>query len=104
MQIIQASKPPMTLLDLFLKEPNRPQMIDLTGGQLDLTPEWVPWMMEALIERSLDKKIYLWSDDNLSNDYFWRYLDTKHIDLIQNYEMYGESLLLQGDRRSFLWN
>ena len=84
------------LLELFLKEPNRPNMIDLTGGQPDLTPEWVPWMMEALIERGLDKDIYLWSDDNLSNDYFWRYLDTKQLDLIQSYEMYGRVCCFKG--------
>lgn len=84
------------LIDLFLKEPNRPQMIDLTGGQPDLTPEWVPWMMEALIERGLDKNIFLWSDDNLSNDYFWKYLDENQIDLIQHYEMYGRVCCFKG--------
>lgn len=90
------------LIDLFLKEPNRPQMIDLTGGQPDLTPEWIPWMMEALIERGLEKEIYLWSDDNLSNDYFWKYLDKSQIDLIQNYEMYGRVCCFKGiDEVSF---
>jgi len=63
------------LLELYLKEPTRPMMIDLTGGQPDLTPEWVPWMMEAVTRAGLIESIYLWSDDNLSNDYFWRYLD-----------------------------
>ena len=57
------------MVDLYLKEENPAPMIDLTGGQPDLTPEWIPWMMQTLIERGLDKKIFLWSDDNLSNDY-----------------------------------
>src|ERR1043165_6298843 len=34
------------MLDLYLAEKNPPPMIDLTGGQPDLTPEWVPWMMQ----------------------------------------------------------
>ena len=38
------------LVDLYLRESEatRPGMIDLTGGQPELVPEWVPWMMEAL--------------------------------------------------------
>src|SRR5205085_11623142 len=57
------------MLDLYLAEENPAPMIDLTGGQPDLTPEWIPWMMQTLIEKGLDQKVYLWSDDNLSNDY-----------------------------------
>jgi len=55
-------------------------MIDLSGGQPDLTPEWIPWMMEELNNRGLTDKVYLWSDDNLSNDYFWKYLSDAEID------------------------
>ncbi len=36
------------LIALYLNEVNRPMVIDLTGGQPDLVPEWVPWMMKAL--------------------------------------------------------
>lgn len=93
------------LLDLFLQEPNPPKVIDLTGGQPDLTPEWVLWMMEALVEKGLEKEIYLWSDDNLSNDYFWKYLSDYQIDLIQNYEMYGRVCCFKGiDEASFCIN
>ena len=56
-----------------------PLVIDLTGGQPDITPEWVPWMMEALIDRGLSNHVYLWSDDNLSNDFFWKYLTEEQI-------------------------
>lgn len=84
------------LLDMYLAEEERPLMIDLTGGQPDLTPEWVPWMMEAITNRGMENQIYLWSDDNLSNDYFWRYLSDEQISQIQNYKMYGRVCCFKG--------
>jgi hypothetical protein len=85
-----------------LKEDKPASMIDLTGGQPDLTPEWIPWMMQALKERKLDEKIYLWSDDNLSNDYLWQFLSNEQIDLISSYKMYSRVCCFKGiDERSF---
>lgn len=93
------------LLDLYLAEQDRPMMLDLSGGQPDLTPEWIPWMMQALIDRGLDSKIYLWSDDNLSNDYFWKFLSDEQIGMIQNYEMYSRVCCFKGlDENSFQIN
>ncbi len=93
------------MVDLYLQEDNPPSMIDLTGGQPDLTPEWVPWMMQTLKDRGLDKKIYLWSDDNLSNDYLWKYLTNEQIDLISTYKMYSRVCCFKGiDERSFSLN
>src|SRR5690606_36319878 len=57
------------LIDLYLNESSRPRVIDLSGGQPELVPEWVPWMMRELTDRGLEREVYLWSDDNLSNDY-----------------------------------
>ena len=34
-------------------------------------------------ERGLEGSVYLWSDDNLSNDYFWQHLGSEDIDLIR---------------------
>lgn len=94
-----------TLIDYYLDQDTPPLMIDLTGGQPDLTPEWVPWMMEALIERGLSDKIYLWSDDNLSNDYFWKYLSEEQIELVTTYKMYGRVCCFKGiDEASFAHN
>jgi hypothetical protein len=39
---------PATIINLYLDQPEPPSVIDLTGGQPDLTPEWVPWMMAEL--------------------------------------------------------
>jgi uncharacterized Fe-S cluster-containing radical SAM superfamily protein len=93
------------LLDLYEKEPNPPLLIDLSGGQPDLTPEWVPWMMEALRSRGLENKIFLWSDDNLSNDFFWRYLSPIQINMIVEYKMYARVCCFKGiDEHSFSIN
>lgn len=93
------------MLDLYLAEPNRPPVIDLTGGQPDLTPEWVPWTMRALRERGLDRSVYLWSDDNLSNDYFWRYLTPADRAMVAGYPMYGRVCCFKGfDAESFAFN
>lgn len=93
------------LIDLYLAQPAPPPVIDLSGGQPDLVPEWVPWMMRALRERGLERTVYLWSDDNLSSDYFWRYLDAGDIDLIAEYENYGKVCCFKGmDPESFSFN
>jgi uncharacterized Fe-S cluster-containing radical SAM superfamily protein len=96
---------PTDLLELYLAEPDHPKIIDLSGGQPDLTPEWVPWMMEELLARGLEKSIYLWSDDNLSNDYFWRFLSPEQQRFVAEYPKYGRVCCFKGfDAESFQFN
>jgi uncharacterized Fe-S cluster-containing radical SAM superfamily protein len=96
---------PSQLLDLYLKEPNPPLMIDLTGGQPDITPEWVAWMMNEIKERGLEENVYLWSDDNLSNDYFWQFLSEKEREMIGTYQNYGRVCCFKGfNSDSFAFN
>ncbi len=93
------------MVDFYLNEENPASMIDLTGGQPDLTPEWVPWMMQTLKDKGIDDKIYLWSDDNLGNDYLWKYLSNEQIDLMSSYKMYSRVCCFKGiDERSFSLN
>lgn len=93
------------LVDLYMGEENRPSMIDLSGGQPDLIPEWVPWMMRELMDRGLEETVYLWSDDNLSNDYFWQYLSNDDIELVAGYTGYGRVCCFKGfDDASFSFN
>jgi uncharacterized Fe-S cluster-containing radical SAM superfamily protein len=93
------------LLGLYLKEENRPKVIDLSGGQPDLVPEWVPWMMKALTKFELDHEVYLWSDDNLSNDYLWQFLTSDQIALMREYPKYGRVGCFKGfDNESFAFN
>lgn len=93
------------LIDLYLGEDDRPVVIDCSGGQPDLTPEWVPWMMTALQRRGLERAVYLWSDDNLSNDYLWRYLSRDQLQLLAEYPSYGRVCCFKGyNRASFALN
>lgn len=93
------------LMDLYVVEEKRPRMIDLSGGQPDLIPEWVPWMMRELLDRGMEDDVYLWSDDNLSNDYFWQYLKEDDIELVATYSGYGRVCCFKGfDDTSFSFN
>lgn len=96
---------PEQLVRLYLAEDERPLVIDCSGGQPDLIPEWVPWMMEALTAYELADKVYLWSDDNLSNDYFWRYLTHEQRQIIASYHLYGRVCCFKGfNAKSFAFN
>lgn len=93
------------LLELHLRQPSPPSVIDLSGGQPDLTPEWVPWMIQEIRSRGLENEIYLWSDDNLSTDYFWSVLSDTDIDLISTAKNYGRVCCFKGfDEKSFSFN
>jgi len=93
------------LVALYTAQAERPLVIDLTGGQPDLTPEWIVWMMDSLEAAGLSRAVYLWSDDNLSNDYFWRHLSPAQIQRVASYPMYGRVCCFKGyNDRSFAFN
>lgn len=93
------------MINLYLKEDDRPLIIDLTGGQPDLTPEWVLWTMDELERQGLSDSIYLWSDDNLSNDFFWRFLTEEEQLRIATYPLYGRVCCFKGfNIESFVFN
>jgi uncharacterized Fe-S cluster-containing radical SAM superfamily protein len=92
------------LVDAYLATPDRPPILDLSGGQPDLAPEWVPWTLKVLYDRGVDD-VYVWSDDNLSNDYFWRYLTDAQREMIAAHPRYGRVCCFKGfDAESFAFN
>ena len=94
-----------TLVYLYLNQPDPPPMIDLTGGEPSLVPEWVPWIMTELRNRGLEREMYLWSDDNLSNDFFWRFLSDTDRELVATYRNYGRVCCFKGfNAESFSFN
>ncbi len=94
-----------TLVDWYLQTPERPPIIDLSGGQPDLVPEWTAWMAAELHDRGLDGQVYLWVDDNLSNDYYWRYLDESERETIRALRSHGRVGCFKGyDEASFAFN
>jgi len=95
------------LVDLYLALPDhdRPPVIDLSGGQPDLVPEWTVWMIDALRDAGLSRHVYLWSDDNLSNDYLFRYLTDDQLGRLTAAPNYGRVCCLKGfDATSFTFN
>ena len=93
------------LVALYLAEPNRAPMVDLSGGQPDLTPEWLIWTIEALERAGVAHQVYVWSDDNLSNDYLWRYLSVNQLDKLVAHRLYGRVACFKGiDPESFSFN
>lgn len=93
------------LVDLWQSEEDPAVILDLSGGQPDLVPEWVVWTMEALTERGLAESTYLWSDDNLSTEYLWEYLTDTQLDVLSSYANYGRAICFKGiDRDSFALN
>jgi uncharacterized Fe-S cluster-containing radical SAM superfamily protein len=93
------------LVRRYSQDTRRPPMIDLSGGQPELTPEWIPWMMDAIDESALQDPVYLWSDDNLSCDYFWRYLSPTQQERVINNPLYGRVACFKGfDETSFAFN
>ncbi|PRY40500.1 hypothetical protein CLV43_106236 [Umezawaea tangerina] len=90
---------------MYLALEERPVVLDLSGGQPDLVPEWVVWTMRALIDRGAQDDVFLWSDDNLSNDYLFRYLGDGDLDLLSSYRGYGRVACFKGfDDSSFAFN
>jgi uncharacterized Fe-S cluster-containing radical SAM superfamily protein len=96
---------PDALVGLYLGTPDRPPILDLSGGSPDLVPEWVPWTMDALSAAGFDRSTYLWSDDNLSTTYFFERLTPEQIRLVQTYPNYGRVCCFKGfDAHSFAFN
>jgi uncharacterized Fe-S cluster-containing radical SAM superfamily protein len=96
---------PEELVALYSRDARDTPVMDLSGGQPDLTPEWIPWTMDALKKAGLADSVYLWSDDNLSNDYLWRFLSSAQIDGLIQYPMYGKVACFKGiDSESFSFN
>ena len=96
---------PEALVKLYLNQQDPPSMIDLTGGEPSLIPEWVPWMMTEIRSQGIEQKVYLWSDDNLSNDFFWRFLTESDRELIATFRNYGRVCCFKGfNPESFSFN
>ncbi len=93
------------LIALYVRDAPDTQVIDLSGGQPDLTPEWLPWTIDSLAAAGLSDTVYLWSDDNLSNDYLWRYLSPEQLEPIATFPRYGRVACFKGiDGESFSFN
>ena len=93
------------LIEFYMKIPDRPLIIDLSGGSPDLVPEWTIWMMQSLIKLGLNKQVYLWNDENLSTNYLFEKLQPHDLKLMRSYRNYGRVCCIKGyDVHSFEFN
>lgn len=93
------------LLQLYLKEQNQALIIDLSGGNPELVPEWTLDMMRAIEKMGLKDKVYLWSDDTLTTDYIFKYLNSNELAYLCSYPHYGKVGCFKGfDVESFCLN
>ena len=92
------------LVSRYVALDNRPAILDLSGGSPDLTPEWVPWTIEALARAGIADSTYLWSDDNLSTDFVFELLTPAQREMMGTAN-YGRVCCFKGyDAESFAFN
>lgn len=93
------------MVQAYLSAGAIPKVIDLSGGNPELVPEWVIGMMKSLEKFDLSDKVYLWSDDTLTTDYTFRFLKPSEIDYFRKYKNYGKVCCFKGfDDISFSFN
>ncbi|MGW8444287.1 hypothetical protein ACWGXJ_25585 [Paenibacillus sp. S33] len=93
------------LVDMFLNEHNHPNVLDLSGGQPDIVPEWCLWTMQSLEERKMNNKVFLWMDDNLGTETLWEVLTPEEINYMANYPLHSRACCFKGyDDNSFRFN
>ncbi|MDW9970420.1 hypothetical protein GOB98_10515 [Sinorhizobium meliloti] len=90
------------LFELMKSSGEYPPVIELSGGQVELVPEWTLWMMRELERLRLDGEIAVWSDDNLTSDFFWRFLSPTEQSYVKSFPRYSRAVCLKGfDEESF---
>ena len=96
---------PKQLLQMMLNEKVNSQVIDLSGGQPELVPEYVFWFLEARRDLGLEQSHFVWADDNLSTDYTWRYLSEEEITFMAQTLGFARVGCIKGfDAESFTFN
>lgn len=93
------------LLQWMLDESIKSNVIDLSGGQPDIVPEYPLWFLQTRSELGLNSTHYIWMDDNLSTDYMWRYLSDSDIEYMLSAKGFSRVGCLKGfDPKSFAFN
>ncbi len=93
------------MIDLLRNSGSNAKVIDLSGGNPELVPEWVVHMMKALEKNGMQNKVYLWSDDTLTTDYTFKLLSKEELSFMGYYRNYGKVCCFKGyDAHSFIFN
>ena len=82
-----------------------PPIIDISGGQPDLVPEWTLETLRAVEDNVRSSDTYVWTDDNLSTTYLWDFLDESEISWMSSQPNHGRVGCFKGfDEESFTFN
>lgn len=94
------------LLDLYYYETKgRVKVIDISGGNPELVPEFILQFMNGIEKRNLTNEIYLWSDDVLTTDFMFTKLKKSQVQFMSEYKNYGKVACFKGiDEESFRFN
>ncbi len=86
---------PTDLLKMACQE-NQPRVIVLSGGQPDLVPEYNLWFLEAREALNMEKTHFIWTDDNLSTDLFFKTITSDQMDYMIKRPGYARVGCLKG--------
>lgn len=90
------------MVDLYLGEENRSPVLDLSGGEPSLVPEWLYDTLVALEQREQREKVHVWIDDNLTSFNYWTYLTKKERQFISDTPNHCRAVCFKGfDQESF---
>ena len=91
------------LLELFIRDTmGTVNVIDISGGNPELVPEFTLQFMLGLEKYGLTEKIYLWSDDVLTTDFLFTKLSESQVQYMSKYKRYGKVACFKGiDDESF---
>ncbi len=93
------------MLECFFSLEDRVYVLDLSGGNPALVPEWPVWILQTIEKRWPDEPVYVWIDDNLAGDYYREYLTNDEIEVLAGSQKFGSVACFKGfDTTSFTFN
>lgn len=88
--------PVSRMVDLFLNTPMSEPILDLSGGQPELVPEWALWSMQELDAQGLRGRVHVWVDDNLSGSYMERFCTREEIEYMASFPLHSRAGCFKG--------
>lgn len=96
---------PDELVAMYRAELDPPRVLDLSGGQPDLVPEWALETARSLRRRGLAREVLLWCDDNLSSFDIFNRLSQDELQELAAYPGHSRVGCFKGfDEQSFVFN
>ena len=93
------------LINLFLSEPNQNKIIDISGGQVELVPEWILWLLNSIEKKEMKGNYNIWIEDSLSNFFLWELLNQEEISFIAKFPLAHRICCIKGyNYQSFGFN